>query len=770
MTAFRLAQLCQIGQSVWLDSLRRSMLTSGELADLIETWGVTGVTSNPSVFEKVVAGSHDYQDAIRRLAGQGLPVEDVYRTLAVEDVQRACDLLLPVYRSSEGRDGFASLDIAPQVSHDTEGILESARSLWQQIDRPNAMIKIPATSEALLAIERLTREGISLHAMRLFDIKRYQRAAESYLTGIEARLKQGQPVADVHFAAGFLVGRIDLLVDALLDRLARRHRDKAASVAALRGRVGLAVSALAYAAYQEIVAAPRFQRLAAHGVRPPRLMWSSTDVKHPAYDELLYIDGLAAPQTIIATSAETMGAFAARGTAASRAIENTAEARATIDRLHELDLDFDQIAQQLRDESIDRFFHPFDRLSVALRSGLYSGSHRRLRPQQVFPGSHERRAVHDRLRQLRRQNFARRLWQKEPQLWQIPPAEAPRVGRAMNWLNLADKMEGYLPELVEFVDEVEGAGFRHVVHVGGPGSTRTVMLLREMLASGAVGLPFTVVHGDDLSGVEELQRKTPLAKVLFLIDEPPPHEPPVMPVVHRLWGMVNPSRGTTTGKQFVAIAQHDSELADLAVEQAFRRVFFDFRGLNEPFLALSYLGLVPAALMGVDLEEFLARSQLMVHGCASSVPLRDNDALVLGATLGELALKGRNKLTFLLPERLTPLGWWLEDLLAGSVDWLGRGLVPVVGGQPRPPALYRRDRVFVGIHLAQEPDAEQEQLIRALRQAGHPVISIPIADALDLGQEFFRWQMAAVTAAAVLGINPFPPIAGAANISDDSEG
>ena len=345
-------------------------------------------------------------------------------------------------------------------------------------------------------------------------------------------------------------------------------------------------------------------------------MWASTDVKHPLYDPLMYVETLAAPDTIIAASLETVQAFAAHGHVAGQLADRVDEARATLEKLHALDLDFDQLAQQARDESIDRYFRPFDRLSVAMRLGWYTGSHRRFLDQQIFTGAENRHSVHNRLRQLDRDQFPRRLWRKAPELWHAPPSQARGVTAGMGWLNLADKMEGYLPELIEFADEIEGAGFRHVVHFGSGAASRIVMLMREMLAGGAVGLPLSAAQIPHQPPLAELLRKVPMAKILFLVDGHEPLHAAMLPALEELFATVEKDRGANTGKQFVAITQAGSAVADFAYENGFRRVFMDFCGMKEPYLALAYLGLVPAALLGVDLEEFLTRTNTLVQGCA----------------------------------------------------------------------------------------------------------------------------------------------------------
>src|SRR5512135_1777832 len=270
-----------LGQSIWLDYLRRNALDNGEIQGLIEQDGVSGLTSNPSIFEKAIAGSHDYDEAIRSMSLEDKSVEEIYEALTIEDIQRAADLFRPIYDRLEGRDGFVRLEVSPTLAHDTDGTIAEARRLWKAVDRPNLFIKVPATREGLPAIQQLIGEGINVNITLLFGLPRYREVANAYLAGLEARLAQGQPLDHVASVASFFLSRIDALIDPILEKLRLQGGPTAEIVAGLHGQVAIASARAAYQIYQEIYMTDRYQKLSRQGAHPQRLLWASTSTKNP---------------------------------------------------------------------------------------------------------------------------------------------------------------------------------------------------------------------------------------------------------------------------------------------------------------------------------------------------------------------------------------------------------------------------------------------------------------------------------------------------------
>ena len=357
-----LTQLAVLGQSVWLDYIRRQLLTSGELQRLIGEDSLAGMTSNPTIFDQAITGSHDYDEELRALARAGKPAQEIYETLGVQDVQTAADLFRPVYDRTNGRDGFVSLEVSPRLARATEPTITEARRLWHKVDRPNIFIKVPGTREGAPAIRELIGEGINVNVTLLFGLPSYRRSAEAYIAGIEARLARNEPVQHVASVASFFLSRIDVLVDDMLEARARDGGPQAGIAKALRGQVAIASAKAAYLIWKELFEGERFRKLAAHGARPQRLLWASTGTKNPAYSDVKYVEDLVGPDTVNTMPPETLRAYRDHGEPRVRLQEGAVEARRVLEQLAPAGIDLDQVTQRLEDEGVEKFIKPFDHL------------------------------------------------------------------------------------------------------------------------------------------------------------------------------------------------------------------------------------------------------------------------------------------------------------------------------------------------------------------------------------------------------------------------
>jgi len=366
MEANRLKRLTTHGQSIWLDFIQRGMMTSGELARMIERDGVSGITSNPAIFEKAISGSHDYDEAIGKLASQGKDKMAIYETLAIADVRDATDLFRATYDRTDGRDGYVSLEVSPHLAHDAQQTIDEARRLWEAVGRPNLMIKVPATVAGLSAIARLISEGINVNVTLLFSLERYRKSAEAYLAGLRRRVARDKPVAHVASVASFFLSRIDTAIDPVLQQFIGAGGDKAETATRLLGKVAVASAKAAYRIYGEVFDAERFADLAEAGAKTQRLLWASTSTKNPAYKDVMYVEPLIGPDTVNTLPLETLDAYRDHGEPASRLQENVAEAEKILKTLPELGIDLSKVTQRLEDEGIQKFIDPFDRLLASL--------------------------------------------------------------------------------------------------------------------------------------------------------------------------------------------------------------------------------------------------------------------------------------------------------------------------------------------------------------------------------------------------------------------
>ena len=365
-----LRKLGALGQSIWLDYIRRDLIVSGDLRRMIEEDGLRGMTSNPSIFEKAIAGSRDYDDDIRAMVPEGRGVKEIYEVLSQRDVQGAADEFRSLYDRTEARDGYVSLEVNPHLAHDTKGTMEEARRLWDALNRPNVLIKVPATAEGLPAIQQLISEGINVNVTLLFGIPRYRQVVEAYLAGVEARAAQAKPVERVASVASFFVSRIDTLVDVLLEKLIAKGGKDADLARMLHGHVAVASAKAAYQVYKETFDSVRFRKLAATGARTQRLLWASTGTKNPEYRDVKYIEALVGRDTVDTVPVETLDAYRDHGEPAERIEQEVVEARGMLDRLPELGISIDKVTQRLEDEGVEKFSKSFDKLMETLERAV----------------------------------------------------------------------------------------------------------------------------------------------------------------------------------------------------------------------------------------------------------------------------------------------------------------------------------------------------------------------------------------------------------------
>ncbi|NWG02798.1 MAG: bifunctional transaldolase/phosoglucose isomerase [Syntrophaceae bacterium] len=737
-----------------MDYIRRHMMTSGELKQLIEEDGLRGVTSNPSIFEKAIAGSHDYDEAIRTLALEGKSIDEIYQALTVEDVQQAADLFRPIYHRLNGRDGFVSLEVNPHLAHDTEGTISEARRLWSSISRPNVMIKVPATREGLPAIRQLISEGINVNVTLLFGLPRYREVAEAYIGGLEERTTRGDPVNPLASVASFFLSRIDVLVDTILERRMKDGEARAEKGANLLGKVAIASAKIAYQIYKEIFSSERFSKLVGRGAKPQRVLWASTSTKNPNYSDVKYVEDSIGPETVNTLPQETLNAYRDHGDPGLRLEEGLEEAHQVLRQLAEVGIDINQVTQQLEDEGVEKFNKPYDSLMETLKTKRAAALKEAV-DRQALDTPKYKAAVQKGLNRLQESNFSVRLWRKDPNLWKTDAGNQKTIRQGLGWLHVAEKMEEHLGALSDFVSEIRAAGFRKVVHMGMGGSSLAPLAFERIFPTGEHGIPLVVLDTTDPQTILRIERESSLTETLFIVASKSGTTAEPLAFGEYFYSKVKALKGEQAGKNFVAITDPGTPLVQIARDRSFRRTFLNFVDIGGRYSALSYFGLVPAALTGVDISELLIRALRMKHACDSCVPSQENPGVVLGVGMGELAKHQRDKVTFLMPETISTFGMWLEQLLAESTGKEEKDLLPVAGESVGPPSVYGKDRLFAYLRLQGETDRAFENGIADLKGAGHPVVTIQMDDLLDIGQEFFRWEVATATAGAILGINPF---------------
>ena len=746
-----LRALGDVGQAIWLDYLHARILEDGELARLIADDGVTGLTSNPAIFEKAIGDgdAYDARIAAALIAGDA-EIIDLYEGLAIADIQRAADAFRAVYDARGGRDGFVSLEVSPYLAMDTEATIAEARRLWKAVDRPNLMIKVPGTGPGVPAIRTLIGEGINVNVTLLFAIDAYMAVAYAHLAGLEDFKAAGGDVSRVHGVASFFVSRIDGVIDQKIDqRLAAGDADP--GLARLRGKVAIANAKLAYQHYLDMIETPRWRALAAAGAAPQRLLWASTGTKDPAYSDVLYIDTLIGADTVNTVPPQTLDAFRDHGTVAVTLADGVEDARGVISEAERLGLDLDGVTRFLTEDGVAKFAGAFDSLlgAVANKRARMLGA--ALDRQTLALPDDLAKAVKNRLAGAAADGWSRRLWDKDASLW-TNTDEASWLG----WLAAARGEAVDLAALEALRVEIKVAGYSHAVLLGMGGSSLGPEVLAQTFGSAPGHPKLIIVDSTDPDQVARTEAAIDPANTLFIVASKSGStlEPDIL---HRYFFQVAEKvlGAGKAGCRFIAITDPGSKLEAVARQDGFAHVFLGDPTIGGRYSVLSPFGMVPAAVIGLDVAAIFRDLQTMVRSCGPSVPPAANPGVSLGVVMGEAARAGRDKLTLIASKGIADIGAWLEQLIAESIGKQGHGVIPIDGEPLGPAKIYGKDRLFAYLRLDDAADPATDAAVDALQAAGQPVIRVNLAGPEKLFQEFFRWEIATAVTGAVVGINPF---------------
>ena len=733
----RLAALTAAGTSVWLDQIRRSIITSGELERLERELSLRGVTSNPAIFEKAILGSTDYDEQIAELAEKGMDARAIYDEIAILDVQLACDVLGGLWEEADHGDGFVSLEVEPGFAHDTQATIKQAREYWERVDRPNLMIKIPGTEAGVPAIEETIAAGINVNVTLLFSVESYSAIAEAYIRGMERRHDAGESL-DIHSVASFFVSRVDTEVDKRLAGLGRED---------LRGIAAVANARAAYERFKDIFRGERFAALLDAGAPVQRPLWASTGVKDPLYPETKYVESLVAPDTVNTMPMPTLNACAdGLEVTGPTADQDPSE---DLNRLAEAGIDMGDVTKTLLEQGIAKFVEPFDDLIGGIeltREGVVTGRPKTIKatlPDELEP------PVIERVQKAESEQVAKRVWARDESLWGGPGVA--EIGNRLGWLTISEKMLEHAGDLHEFAESAKADGLEHAVLLGMGGSSLGPEVLRRSYGDVPGGMRLHVLDSTDPGALLATERAVELDKTLFIVSSKSGGTIETLSHMRYFY-----ERTGRNGSQFCAVTDPGSPLVELARERGFRHVFENDPDIGGRYSVLSYFGLVPAACAGVNIEALLRRAQVAEQNTAQFDSTQSNSGLWLGCVMGEGALQGRDKLTYVVSDPISSFGLWVEQLIAESTGKHGRGILPVAGEPLGDPDVYGDDRAFAYLRNEDEPDEELDAAIEALGRAGHPTTTGRIiGGASDLGRIFFHAEFAVAVAGWALGINPF---------------
>lgn len=749
MTRNPLQQLQDYGQSVWVDNLSRALIESGDLQQLIDTMGVVGITSNPTIFDKAISGSDDYDAQIRQLVEAGRTTDEIYEELVVQDIQRAADLLRPIYEKSANTsaDGFVSLEVSPTLAHETEKTMVDARRLFTRVDRPNVMIKIPGTPEGLPAIEQMLYEGININVTLLFSLDAYKQVAEVYLKALERRVAEGKPVDQIASVASFFVSRVDTEADKRLESIADGGGDSQESerARALRGKLAIANAKLAYVAFKEIVASERWAALAAHGARVQRPLWASTSTKNPDYPDTLYVDELIGANTVQTLAPASIDAFADHGRLGETLEADVDGARGVFAELAALGVSYDDITATLVREGVASFAASFESLLAGL-------DEKRQRMQAEV--ANERTAalgalapeVDVTLEKLRAENVPARLQARDPSLWSDDKKKQVTIAQRLGWLPVVERMrdEARAGLFAELSAGVQERGYEHAVLLGMGGSSLAPEVFAKVYGQ-REGFPklqvLDTTNPDTIVRVADEVRGT---KTLFIVSTKSGTTVETMSLYRYFL-----AEQDGDASNFIAVTDAGTPLDLEARDKGFWKVFQNPSDIGGRYSALSYFGLVAAASAGIDIGALLQRAGEML-------PVHDEQhpGVWLGAVLGTAQAAGKDKLTLLATAGWEPFGDWLEQLIAESTGKDGVGIIPVMAESLGSAEEYGSDRVFAYFRGNSESEA-CDALVADLRATGHPVVTIELNGPESLGSELVRWEIATAVAGGLMNINPF---------------
>lgn len=739
-------KLKKAGQSLWYDNIQRQLLENGELAGMIARGEIRGVTSNPSIFHNAIAKTRDYDSALLPMAWSGWNSEQIFYQLAIEDIRAAADLFTPLYEETQGGDGYVSLEVSPYLANDTQGTIDEAKRLWERVKRPNLMIKIPATPAGIPAIQETISAGINVNVTLIFSLERYKEVMEAYQKGLEQRVAAGLPIGSIASVASFFVSRVDTKVDARLQEIIRGEGPDAEKAARLMGKAAIANARLAYASFLETFGTSRFTDLQAKGAKLQRPLWASTSTKNPSYRDVIYVEELVGANTVNTLPPQTLVALLDHGEIRQSIQENLDEQHAALKGLAEIGIHMDEVTQQLEEEGVKAFSDAFTALLKTIDERRQAALDE-LGPLQS--------SVAERVAKLEAEQASKRVWSVDPTLWTEDSAGQAEIRKRMGWLEAPERSRPLVADLERFVKECQSAGLTHVLLLGMGGSSLAPEVLSETFGTAEVngkpGLELIILDSTDPGQVRAAARWSSLENTLYIVSSKSGTTSEVNAYLDYFWARARRRLGDRAGEHFVAITDPGTKLEQLAHERKFRRVFLADPTVGGRNSALTAFGLVPAALLGMDVEKLLDRAGWMAAQCAADLPAGRNPGLVLGAVMGEAYCQGRDKLTLLADPQVATFGAWLEQLVAESSGKLGKGIVPVDQEPVVNPRKYSQDRLFVYLRF----DGQEEARARKIQASGQPVLTLTLRDAYDLGAEFYRWEFATAVACAVLGVNSF---------------
>ncbi|MDW8300014.1 MAG: bifunctional transaldolase/phosoglucose isomerase [Anaerolineae bacterium] len=735
---------------LWFHDLSRALLA----AQPLDALPVSSFTTHLVRLERAIGEGNAYDAALEQSTPDD--AHSCFQALLAEDARCAADALRPRF-VPEWASGVVSVDLSPLRAETPAQRLEAARQLFQAIGRPNVLIKLPAQPSLLTIIEQLLYEGVNVHFTHVYSAATYEAAAECYLRALERRALEKLPLNGVISVVSFHVSSLDAVVDRQLQNNIRaaQTRGELARVSAnaeLLGKIGVANANNVYRRSRDVYNSERFARLRAQGALPQRLLWTDIAPISPLQTPTHYLDCLNHTEALLLIEPTMLDKLADYEQDAMPRTAALREAPDILARLAAVGIDLDLVARQLVSDADEMYGEAFAKLIARVdgkRKLLSSGFMRR---QTLVLGQYQK-PVETELQRLRSQKSITRTWACDASLWTDSPTVAAQIQARLGWLRLPTDGRIDREVLCAARAESQRAGWQHIVMLGMGGANITAETLYGIFGQQA-GFPALItLDSTDPTAIRDVESQIDFARTCFIVASKSGSTLETLAMLYYFYQRCV-EQGLKAGDHFIAITDPETRLAEEAQRLGFRAVYYNPTDMAGRYAALSYFGMLPAAMLGLDFEKVLDRAAEMALACGANVMGNNHPGLWLGTVMGVLARRGLDKLTLITSPEIAAFGAWAEQLIAESSGKEDKGVIPISGGTVGLPHDYSDDRLIVYLRLengAQNPD----QAVQMLQEAGHPVVTLNLRDVYDIGAEFFRWQFAAATLGMVLGINPF---------------
>ncbi len=732
----------KIYQSLWLDSISRDIILNRTLSNLIEKYEITGLTSNPTIFENAILNSSLYNDSIKIAIKKFKNEEDIAYSLMIEDIQRACDLFKKTYETTNGNDGYVSIEIPPTINEKSK-MIECAEKIYDMVSRSNLMIKIPATESGIQAGEELLKRGININMTLIFSPQFYSRVADAYISAMKWRLENGLD-CNVFSVASFFVSRIDTEVSKEIDRIAMQVNDpdKKNEILMLKGRAAISISLLVYEIYLKKFFGEGFEKYKNASVKPQKLLWASTSTKDPSFRDTLYVDELCLPNTINTLPLNTIFAFFSHGMINLEDIDTRInQAKQIYKQIEKAGIVWEDVFERLLSDGIKRFVDSYNKILNAIRI--------KIKETDVSTPSIQiyNLSIEQTMNEIKNKQFVKRLFSKDPTLWKKDTKTAKHIINSLGWLDIASEMKKNIGEIIKLRDEIIKEGFKYAVLLGMGGSSLSSEVILSIFGNHRK-INFYVVDSTNPDWIARILSAIKIEKTLFIVSSKSGTTLETISHFKYFYSLLK-KKTKKAGRNFIAITDSSTPLEEIARKYSFRKIFINPSDIGGRFSVFSYFGVVPASFTGCNIEKLIEKADK----ARKDLVAENSRSIALGCFLGKAFLSGRDKLTLILPKKLERFGLWVEQLIAESTGKDGKGIVPIVDTELLNPDSYSNDRLFVIVNFSNF--YENEQHINKLISNGHPVLRIYIDDIYEIFTEFYIWEVATALVGHIMGINPF---------------